>query len=163
MATYWKESMRVPHPTSPVRLRNRVVPGLALGLIISVAAAVGAGLVISNIWVVLGSLGTVAALVFMLSSPRAFVLIAFVAKPLIDMLWFAKVDLAGIDLNAASIISVALSFVALVMIFIRRTDLPGSLALPMLVVLFTNTLSLILSPNLGQGLEYWFRVVGSFM
>jgi hypothetical protein len=112
-----------------------------------------------NPWVVAGLVAALSAIVLLLSSGTALFLTVFVAKPFIDMLWFANVHVSGVSLNAQSIVSVAVLGVGLLTIMIRRIELPNTVFIPMAIFAASNVIALLMTPSLPYGAESFIRVV----
>jgi hypothetical protein len=116
----------------------------------------------AGFWMVVGGLVVAATTAFLFSSPRTLILTVFVAKPLIDMLWFASSDAAGISLNAQSLVSVVILAAALITIAVRRIPLPRSLFLPMLAVVAINLWAVLSTPGTAYAAQYMVRIVCGF-
>ena len=101
----------------------------------------------TDFWVIIGGLTVIAATIFLFSSPRALILTVFVAKPLIDMLWFASVSAGGASLNAQSLLSVVILASSLFYLAVNRVALPRRLLVPMLIV--------FLEQSMGRVVDAW--------
>lgn len=154
--------LRTTHSITIEELWDRRAAIVAFLSVAAVAALVGFAYTRLGFWVIIGALTTGAATFYLLSSPRALILTVFVAKPIVDMLWFAAADVAGLSLNASSVLSVVILVVAAVIIIIRRIALPRLLFIPMMAVLATNVWALVSTPSLAYGAEYLVRIVCGF-
>jgi|WetSurMetagenome_2_1015567.scaffolds.fasta_scaffold94925_2 putative inorganic carbon (hco3(-)) transporter len=130
--------------------------------VVTVALVVGFAYTSIGFWAILGGLAAAGASVFLFSSPRALAITVFIAKPLIDMLWFAGVDVAGVAVNASSVLSVVIVIAVLVFVAMRKVDVQRGLLAPMLAVLFMNVWALVMTPDLAYGVQYMIRVVCGF-
>ena len=152
--------MNVPaRPETSSRLPVLVVGGLAL---LVAAVVLGAGAAAVGPWVVAGVLAAGFAVVFLLSSGRALFLTVFVAKPFIDMLWFARFGPEDTGLNAQSMVSIAVFLVAFIIIVLRRVQLPTGLFVPMAAFVLANAVALLLTPSLPVGADVFLRIVCGF-
>jgi putative inorganic carbon (HCO3(-)) transporter len=130
--------------------------------VLTVAVVVGFAYTSIGFWAILGGLAAAAASIFLFSSARALVVTVFVAKPLIDMLWFAGVDIAGISVNASSVLSVVIVIAVLVFVAVHRVQVQRGLLAPMLAVLLMNVWALVMTPDMAYGVQYMIRVVCGF-
>lgn len=130
--------------------------------VLAIGAAVGYAYVSLGFWAILGVMTGAAAATFLFFSTRALILTIFVAKPFIDMLWFAGTSFAGFNVNASSLLSVVIVIAALMFLAVRRVELGRRLLLPMLAVLAMNVWALAATSNASFGAEYLIRVVCGF-
>ena len=152
--------MNVPaRPETGSRLPLLVFGGL---LLLVAGVVLGAGAAAVGPWVVAGVLAAGFAVVFLLSSGRALFLTVFVAKPFIDMLWFAKFGPESATLNAQSLVSIAVLMVALIIIVLRRVQLPSGLFVPMAAFVLVNAVAVMLTPSLPEGANVFLRIVCGF-
>jgi hypothetical protein len=141
------------------RLPVLLVAGLSL---LGAAVLLGAGAAAVGPWLVAGVLTAGFAIVFLLSSGRALFLTVFVAKPFIDMLWFAKFGPEDTGFNAQSLVSIAVFMVALIIIALRRVRLPSGLFVPMAAFVLVNAIAVVLTPSLPDGADVFLRIVCGF-
>ena len=113
-------------------------------------------------WVVVGLVVALSAVVLLLSSGTALFLTVFVAKPFIDMLWFASTSVGGVSVNAQSIVSIAVFGVGLLIIMVRRIELPNALFIPMALFAASNVIALLMTPSLTNGADSFIRIVCGF-
>jgi len=140
--------------------RTRTTPPGVLAIVAVAGASIPLAFAITSqsAWVVLGGIVAIAATVFALLSPRALILTIFVAKPVIDMLWFAHVDLFGLSVNAQSLLSVVTLVMAIVLIATRPVPLPPRIFAPMMALVALNGWALAITPDLAYGVEYFVRI-----
>jgi hypothetical protein len=140
----------------------------SLSVIPVVALVVLADLIVAYVyvlvgfWPALGALIAIAAAVLLFTSPQALILTVFFAKPLIDMLWFASSSVAGVSLNAQSILSIVILFASLMFLLTKRVSVQRSLAIPMVALLLTNIWAVFFTHNLPYASEYLIRIVCGF-
>ena len=113
-------------------------------------------------WVVVGLVVALFAIVLLLSSGTALFLTVFVAKPFIDMLWFASTNVGGVRVDAQSIVSIAVLGVGLLIIMIRRIELPSAVFIPMALFAASNVIALLMTPSLANGADNFIRIVCGF-
>lgn len=138
---------------------------LAVPVVLLIAAfdvAVGYASTGSRPWVIAGLVAALFATVLLLSSGTALFLTVFVAKPFIDMLWFASTNVGGVSVNAQSIVSIAVLGVGLLIIMIRRIELPNAIAIPMAFFAASNIIAVLLTPSLVIGADNLVRIVCGF-
>jgi O-antigen ligase len=154
--------MRINRPAALDHLWDKRTAVLAFAFVLAADLLVGYLYTKVGFWVVIGGMVAVAATVFLFSSPRALILTVFVAKPIIDMLWFASSNSAGVSLNAQSFLSVGILGAALVVLAIKRIELPRGLIIAMLIVVATNVWAVIATPGAAYAAEYMVRIVCGF-
>jgi hypothetical protein len=113
-------------------------------------------------WATIGGLVAAVAVGFLFSSTKALLLTVFVAMPLIDMLWFAGTDVAGVSVNAQSMLRVVVFGVTLMVAAMKRIAPPRILLLPMVAVVLINLWALANTPQLGYATEYLIRIICGF-
>lgn len=136
---------------------GRVV--LGVGLALAASLFVGLSFYRLGFWAIVGVLVAVAATIFLFSSPRALVLLVFVANPLIDMLWFARVGVGGMNLNPQSILSVVVLFGSLMFLVVRRVGADRALLAPVIAFMLSNFWALAVTPGHGFAAQYLIRLV----
>ena len=154
--------MRTNHPglgNIPWDKRLTILVFLAVA---TVSVVVGFAYMSMGFWVIIGGIAATALSIFLFSSPRALVLTVFVAKPFVDMLWFAKSDVGGMGLNASSVLSVVIVIGALIFIAVHRIELQRGVLAPMLLVLLMNVWAIHETGDLVYGVQYVIRVVCGF-
>lgn len=154
--------MRINRPVALDHLWDKRTAVLTFAFVLATDLLVGYFYTRTGFWVVIGGMVAVAATIFLFSSPRALILTVFVAKPVIDMLWFASSDSAGVSLNAQSLLSVGILGAALMVLAIKRIELPRGLLIAMLIVVATNLWAVIATPGLAYAAEYMVRIVCGF-
>jgi O-antigen ligase len=154
--------MRINRPMALDHLWDKRTALLTFAFVLVADLLVGYLYTRTSFWVVIGGTVAVAATIFLFSSPRALILTVFVAKPVIDMLWFASSDSAGVSLNAQSLLSVGILGAALLVLAIKRIELPRRLLIAMLIVVATNLWAVIATPGLGYAAQYLIRIVCGF-
>jgi hypothetical protein len=135
---------------------------LPVAMVLAIDIIVGLLFIRLGFWVVIGALAAAAATVFLFTSPSALILTVFVAKPIIDMLWFASATVAGVAINAQSLLSVVIAIAALMFLTLKRSEAPRGLIFPMLGVVAMNAWAVIVTPNLAFAAEYFIRIVCGF-
>jgi O-antigen ligase len=154
--------MRISRPMALDHLWDKRTAVLTFAFVLAADLLVGYLYTRMGFWVIIGGIVALAATVFLFSSPRALVLTVFVAKPIIDMLWFASSNSAGVSLNAQSLLSVGILGAALLVLAIKRVALPRGLFIAMLIVVMTNVWAVIATPGLASSAEYMVRIVCGF-
>lgn len=154
--------MRTDYRTDAQR-RSPSLPMASLVVLVVLADLIVAGVyVVIGFWPALGALVAIAAAVLLFTSPQALILTVFFAKPLIDMLWFASSSVAGVSLNAQSILSIVILFASLMFLLTKRVSVQRSLAVPMVALLITNIWAVFFTHNLPYAAEYLIRIVCGF-
>ncbi len=154
--------MRINRPLVLDSLWDKRTAVLTFAFVLAADLLVGYFYTKTGFWVVIGAMVVVAATIFLFSSPRALILTVFVAKPIIDMLWFASTNSAGVSLNAQSLLSVGILGAALMVLAIKRIVLPRRLLIAMLIVVVTNLWAVLSTPGLAYSAEYMIRIVCGF-
>lgn len=117
----------------------------------------------------LGSFIALAMLIYLLNNPIQAIVIFICTKCLVDMLWFIKFPISGVELNLPRITGVLLPIASLLIliIFSKYKKLPridfGILAPLIIVFVLMNLLSIFTSPNKVLAAGDFFRVVGPFV
>jgi O-antigen ligase len=143
-------------------LRERTPAFLGLVVVVCVAGLTGLTFVNSGFWVALGVLVAAGATVVLFLSAETLVLTIFLAKPFIDMLWFAGWSAGGMSVNAQSVLSTVVIVASVMFLIVHRPQLRTRLALPMFFVVLTNLWALATTPGKPGAVEFFIRIVCGF-
>jgi O-antigen ligase len=151
-----------PHRSAiPDEPRSNHTGSLAVFLVFASVTLVSCVYLFLGFWAALAGLAAVAASVFLFTSPRTLFLTILVAKPLIDMLWFASIGGAGVTINAQSVVTVLVLVASLGALVAARVDLSGPLLVPVLLMTAVNLWALVYTPDIAAA-EYFIRLVCGF-